>query len=50
MSLTNQGRPLREACPQLSITVATGLADQESIQLQQPISKLRDNMNRVMAD
>ncbi|TRN92119.1 MarR family transcriptional regulator [Pseudomonas syringae] len=50
VSLTSQGRSLREACTELSITEATGLADEEFIQLQRSISKLRDSMNRFRAD
>lgn len=50
VSLTAQGRSLREACPELSITEATGLTEKEFVQLQQSISKLRDSMNRFRAD
>lgn len=46
VSLTEKGRDLRESCPELCITVATGLTEDEFKLMQRSISKLRDNLNR----
>lgn len=45
VSLTQKGKSLRDSCPELSITEATGLTHEEFVQLQRSISKLRDNLN-----
>jgi DNA-binding MarR family transcriptional regulator len=45
VSLTPKGRSVRDSCPELGITEATGLTHEEFVQLQQSISKLRDNLN-----
>lgn len=46
VNLTKKGRTLRESCPELDITDATGLTSEEFIQMQRSISKLRDSLNR----
>lgn len=49
VSLTKKGRSLRESCPELDITEATGLSTEEFTQMQRAISKLRDSLNRSRA-
>ncbi|MGY2231521.1 MarR family winged helix-turn-helix transcriptional regulator [Pseudomonas sp. SDO524_S393] len=49
VSLTKKGRALRESCPELDITEATGLSPEEFTQMQRAISKLRDSLNRSRA-